>query len=155
MTASSCRIEKLQALRVRDLDRAARAAAEAVTAAERASAARARAERARFEAHSVLDGAIEDRARRPADELVRMFVTACEQRLGDAQRLLATANQALGEALELVAATRRLWMRAQARLDALDTLVRKIRSGKRRASDRRASDEANERRASAGGLAWA
>ncbi|AHE54856.1 hypothetical protein [Sphingomonas sanxanigenens] len=155
MTASSCRIEKLQALRVRDLDRAARAAAEAVAAAERASAARAKAECARVEARSALDGAIEDRARRPADELVRMFVTTCEQRLGDTQRLLATANQALGEALERVAATRRLWMRAQARLDALDTLVRKIRSGERRARDRRASDEANERRASAGGLAWA
>ncbi|MGF7146933.1 hypothetical protein FHS96_000542 [Sphingomonas zeicaulis] len=155
MTASSCRIEKLQALRVRDLDRAARAAAEAVAAAERASAARLRAEQGRIAANAALDGAIEDRARRPADELVRMFVTACEQRLGDAHRLLATASQALGEALERVAATRRLWMRAQARLDALETLVRKIRSGERRARDRRASDEANERRATVGGMAWA
>lgn len=155
MTASSCRIETLQALRVRDLDRAARAAAEAVAAAERASAARLRAEQVRVAADAALDGAIEDRARRPADELVRMFVTTCEHRVRDAQRLLATASQALGEALELVAATRRLWLRAKARLDALETLLRKIRSGERRARDRRASDEANERRASGGGMAWA
>ncbi|MCW4460972.1 hypothetical protein OK349_04580 [Sphingomonas sp. BT-65] len=148
-------MEQLQQLRDRDVERCARATAEAVARAEREAAAVERAARRERSARERLAQAVRDRALRPADEFVRSFVEACEAAYAEAQQLVASARQALAEAQQRLRETRRRWLRAKARQDALAALVQRMRSADRRARDRRLSDEANERTAAAGRVAWA
>ena len=155
MTGRMIQMEQLQHLRARDVERCSRAAAEASARAEREAAAVERAARQAHSAGERLARAIDDRALRPADEFVRGFVEACELAFAEAQQLVATARQALAEAQERLHEARRKWLHAKARQDALAALVQRMRSADRRARDRRLSDEANERTAAAGRVAWA
>ncbi|WP_423605040.1 hypothetical protein [Sphingomonas sp. MS122] len=155
MTGRMIQMEQLQQLRARDVERCSRATAEAVARTEREAAAVERAARRERRAGERLAQAICDRALRPADEFVRSFVDACEAALAEAQQLVASARQALAEAQEKLREARRKWLRAKARQDALAALVQRMRSADRRARDRRLSDEANERTAAAGRVAWA
>lgn len=155
MTGRMIQMEQLQQLRARDVERCSRATAEAVARAERETAAVARAARRERNAAERLTQAVRDRALRPADEFVRSFVEACEAAFAEAQQLVASAHQALAEAQERLRDARRKWLHAKVRQDALAALVQRMRSADRRARDRRLSDEANERTAAAGRVAWA
>lgn len=155
MTGRVIQMEQLQVLRAREVERCSRAAAEAAARAEREAAAVERAAHRERSAYAQLADAIRDRARRPADEFVRSFVEACEAAFVEAQRLAASTRQALAEAQERLREARRQWMRARARQDALAMLVQRMRRADRRARDRRLSDEANERAAANGRVAWA
>jgi flagellar biosynthesis chaperone FliJ len=155
MTDRLGQIETLHRLRAREVDRQTRAVAAAVAASEHAADELVKAERRRQDACETLERARFDRAASPADDCVRFFVDACEARLADAQAVFAGARDTLDRAREHVAAARRLWLRAQARYEALGRLSHQVRSKQRRSMDRRRADEANDRAATANGMVMA
>lgn len=146
MSPRIVKLRMLVRLRRRDVDRRARATAVCARALDTAEAALARAKVRVEAALAKRTRALEERLRVPADPVVGWFCGGCEEALNEARDTVAQSDRLVAEAAEALAEARRQWLRAQARLDAMATMLKRAISELRRSGERRRLDAVIEDR---------
>lgn len=133
-------LKQIVRLRLRDVQRREREAAEARAGVARAEAMEANAERACHQAVATCEKALAEQRARPADPHVRLHVRAVEVAMDRARQIRAQASEALVQARTLAEQLRHEWLRAQQRHDALAAELDRAIRALRRQIERRADD---------------
>lgn len=149
------RLHVLLRLRRRDVDRRGREVARASAALDAAALTCDAAGTACDTARATHRRSEAQRLSAPADAFIAVFCRAAEAQVGEAEERRDQAEIALAETRRQADSARRRWLRAQARLDALDEVYRKAVAARERARESRACDEAVEQARPAFGLALA
>lgn len=140
MSPRIAKLSMLVRLRRRDVDRRARETAQCARNVELAQNALDRATAKVAAAIDKQARALEERLRVPADPVVGWFCGGCHEALEEARASEFQANRAVVGAEQELKEARRLWLRAQARLDAMAAMVARAVSEHRRAGERRRMD---------------